>query len=224
MPESDSSVDDEDEYAWIPWFCSLEGNEFFVEIDEQYIQDNFNLTNLTSKVVYYDYALDMILDIDSTEELMSDDQQEMVENDAETLYGLIHARFIITGRGLQAMYQKYKACDFGVCPRVMCRGHPLLPVGLSDQLNENTVKLYCAKCDRVYNSKQSRHEHIDGAFFGTTFAHLFFLTYPELKTEATNAKYTPKVFGYKVHKEAHQRALEARRRAALAKGEMKLRR
>lgn len=34
---------------------------------------------------------------------LTDEKQELVENEAETLYGLIHARFIITSRGLQVM-------------------------------------------------------------------------------------------------------------------------
>ena len=30
--ESESLSDEEDEQSWITWFCSLKGNEFFVEV------------------------------------------------------------------------------------------------------------------------------------------------------------------------------------------------
>ncbi len=32
--------------GWIKWFLSLEGHEFLVEIDEEYIKDQFNLYGL----------------------------------------------------------------------------------------------------------------------------------------------------------------------------------
>ena len=54
----------EDESSWISWFISIRGNDYFCEVEESFIQDDFNLTGLSSQVPYYDYALDMILDVD----------------------------------------------------------------------------------------------------------------------------------------------------------------
>jgi len=39
-----------DDRGWIKWFSSLEGHEFIVEVDEEYIRDPFNLYGLKSQL------------------------------------------------------------------------------------------------------------------------------------------------------------------------------
>ncbi|KAK9267013.1 hypothetical protein L1049_027312 [Liquidambar formosana] len=127
--ESDVSGSDGDDTSWISWFCNLRGNEFFCEVDDDYIQDDFNLCGLSGQVPYYDYALDLILDVESSHgDMFTEEQNELVESAAEMLYGLIHVRYILTSKGMSAMLDKYKNYDFGRCPRVYCCGQPCLPV------------------------------------------------------------------------------------------------
>ena len=78
------------------------------------------------------------------------------------------------------MVDKYKKYDFGRCPRVLCYGQPLLPVGLSDVPYQKAVKLYCQRCEDIYSPKSTRHGQIDGAYFGSTFPHMLLMVYPQL--------------------------------------------
>ncbi|MBA0835058.1 hypothetical protein Goarm_007366 [Gossypium armourianum] len=148
--ESDVSGSDGDDTSWISWFCNLLGNEFFCEVDDDYIQDDFNLCGLSSQVPYYDYALDLILDVESHGDMFTEEQNELVESAAEMLYGLIHARYILTSKGMAAMLDKYRNYNFGRCPRVYCCGQPCLPVGQSDIPRASTVKIYCPRCEDIY--------------------------------------------------------------------------
>jgi len=174
-----------------------------VEVDERWIQDEFNLHGLSQMVPNYEYALDMILDRDNEMEL-TEEQAEMVESSAEMLYGLIHQRYIITQRGLESMLDKYNNVDFGRCPRVFCEGQPVLPVGQSDLPRNSTLKLHCPRCEEIYFPKFSKHCQIDGAYFGTTFPHLLLQTYPELIPPPPKYSYTPRIYGFKIHKSSRQ--------------------
>jgi len=196
---SEDSASDEDG-SWISWFCSLRGNEFFCEVDEDYIQDDFNLTGLNVLVPYYDYALDMVLDVEMPmEDSLTEEQQEIVESAAEMLYGLIHARYIVTNRGMHAMYEKYRTAAFGRCPHVFCQGQPVLPVGLSDLPRNYTVNVFCPRCHGLFFPKSTRQANIDGAYFGTTFPHLYLMTHPDMIPAKPTQTYSPRVYGFKVH-------------------------
>ncbi|KAG4206347.1 hypothetical protein ERO13_A03G003600v2 [Gossypium hirsutum] len=199
--ESDVSGSDGDDTSWISWFCNLRGNEFFCEVDDDYIQDDFNLCGLSSQVPYYDYALDLILDVESSHgDMFTEEQNELVESAAEMLYGLIHSRYILTGKGIAAMLDKYKNYDFGRCPRVYCCGQPCLPVGQSDIPRSSTVKIYCPRCEDIFYPRSKYQGNTDGAYFGTTFPSLFLMTYQHLKPQKATQSYVPRVFGFKIHK------------------------
>lgn len=74
-----------EEVSWISWFCGLKGNEFFCEVDEDYIQDKFNLTGLNELVPHYRQALDMILDLEPGKNSLLDN----------SLYSMTHLGYII---------------------------------------------------------------------------------------------------------------------------------
>ena len=76
------------------------------------------------------------------------------------------------------MYEKYRLAHFGRCPHVFCQGQPVLPVGLSDLPRNYTVNVFCPRCHGLFFPKSTRQANIDGAYFGTTFPHLYLMTHP----------------------------------------------
>ncbi|KAK2788950.1 casein kinase 2 regulatory subunit [Onygenales sp. PD_12] len=206
--------------TWIASYCSLMGHEFFAEVSEDFIEDDFNLTGLQSQVPLYKEALELILDVEPEEEEEDEEDEEeeeeeedaigddrpsgfrragdrrhmrvasdlsVIESSAELLYGLIHQRYITSRPGIQQMLEKYDLQHFGVCPRVYCNGCRVLPVGRTDTPGIDTVKLFCPSCHDLYTPPNSRYQSVDGAFFGTTFGCLFFMTFPELDVGPRNA-------------------------------------
>ncbi|KAJ3329389.1 casein kinase 2 regulatory subunit [Blyttiomyces sp. JEL0837] len=177
--EDDSESSSSSVVSWISWYCSLPGHEFFVEVPEFFIEDDFNLTGLNTLVLLYNEALDMILDLEPDPPPTSA-QMTLIESSAEMLYGLIHQRFLLTKQGLHLMAERLQNSEFGTCPREGCGGAPVLPCGRSDQPSVDTVKMFCVRCCDLYHPREAKFQNIDGAFFGTTFPHLLYLSYPHL--------------------------------------------
>ncbi|OXA60937.1 casein kinase II subunit beta [Folsomia candida] len=190
----------EDESSWVKWFCSLKGNDFLIEVDEDYIQDRFNLTGLNEQVPHFKRALQLITDMD--DELSTKGKRtanDLADQAAELLYELIHSRFILSPRGMQTMAIKFKRGDFGQCQRFLCENQNCLPVGISDVPGEGTVKLFCPRCRDIYIPKMTRHQQLDGAYFGTGFPSMLLLSMPELRPVVPSRKYEPRLYGFKIH-------------------------
>ena len=72
-------------------------------------------------------------------------------------------------------------------------------MGQNDTPNISAVKLYCCRCEDLYNPKSTRHASIDGAYFGTSFHNILFQVYPNMLQPKSIRRYEPKVFGFRVH-------------------------
>jgi hypothetical protein len=84
-------------------------------------------------------------------------------------------------------------------------------------MGADTVKVFCPKCQCVYHPPpgRSRSSHhggagaagVDGAAFGTTFPHLFLMTFNNLVPDPLphDSAYIARVFGFRVHVSARQR-------------------
>jgi casein kinase II subunit beta len=114
MDDFETSASDSDYVnSWISWFLGCKGNEYFCEIDEEYITDRFNLTYLNNEVHHYNDALELITDsfglpvrnvyLPLVDHNVDTETRESIEKAASHLYGLLHARYILTSRGLQKM-------------------------------------------------------------------------------------------------------------------------
>lgn len=99
--------DDAGQMGWIKWFCSLEGHEFLVDIDEEYIRDQFNLYGLQANFPKdkFKTCVKMILSpVAPNEEDLSDEHFLELNQEASDLYGLIHCRYIQTPKGIAKVY------------------------------------------------------------------------------------------------------------------------
>lgn len=220
---------EEDYIPWIQQFVESFGHDYFVAVAQEFIEDDFNLTGLSLQVPYYREALYTILDYQV--ETADDDESKssktgssarnpastssskkelpnkaLLSRSAELLYGLIHARYIVSKPGLTAMASKFERNEFGACPRYYCDGMHLIPVGSTDIPGQETVRLYCPCCNDIYIPSSSRYLNIDGAFFGTTFPGLLVKMFPEIENQCRiriekfdQDEFGLKLFGFKIN-------------------------
>jgi casein kinase II subunit beta len=132
-------------------------------VDDEYVNDNFNLYGLSSQVDDYHNALRVVRG------QYAEAPTSILRKRAQIVYGLMHARYILTFRGAREMQPKYERQIFGTCPRIACNNQPLLPIGLDPTPGKAHVKGFCPCCQDVYDLDSK----LDGAYFGPYFPHFF---------------------------------------------------
>lgn len=185
-----SSEEDGPHSDWISSLLDSPYGDFLCRVDNEYIRDRFNLTYLEREIPNFKKAFDVIL---------GDFFDAEYQEDAIRLYGLIHARYILTPSGLSKMNSKFKERAFGTCQRVLCENNPVLPVGISDRPNQCSMRVFCPRCRDIYIPRSKRGQAFDGAWFGTTFPHFLLQSYKEHgSSTAHKVAYVPRIFGFKL--------------------------
>lgn len=73
----------------------------------------------------------------------------------------------------------------------------MVPNGLSDKLRQNRVKVYCPKCEEMYIPQGTNR--LDGAFFGSSLAHVFFSQYAKAIVLPPKVYfYEPQLLGFRM--------------------------
>ena len=194
----------EEPIDWIHWFCKLKGNEYFVEVDEDFIKKEENLEGIKTK-----NFIKIILSEKNTKDFNLTKELLLELQDIREIYGFIHKRFINTPEGLGLMREKFINGVFGYCPRMLCNKQVVLPVGLSEDMRYSQVKVFCPLCQEVYkprdifygysDKKIIKFDLPDGVFFGTSFPQTFLMHFPDLDPRINAPlRYIPKIYGFRI--------------------------
>jgi casein kinase II subunit beta len=189
--------------TWVEWFLSSPRGSVFIRVDDAYLNDVFNYYGIRQKVPNFRFSFDLIRGPYLLRERRPAEWPSDIDDYGMCLYGLIHARYLMTSAGQERMLQKYQSGFYPKCPRMLCSGCSCVPYGTSDDIGESNVKLFCPNCQDVYSVNDRKYSNMDGAFFGPSWVHLFLIRYPHLIPSELPRKYIPRIFGFRIAPPPH---------------------
>ena len=183
---------------WVQKFLKSPINEYLLELPKEYLSEPLIYAWLTEET-------NLRQPKEAYKLLMSEKRIEVDkihENTAQLCYYLAHSKFIMTSQGMDAMFERYEAIQFGTCPRFHFNQQTLLPVGLHDEHSKSTVKCFCPKCRDLYHPSVPLFAMLDGAAFGSTFPHVFLQTFLSICPKKPSTSYIPRISGFRIHNTA----------------------
>lgn len=191
MSDTDSSDDsDQGHRSWIDMYLDQPFGDWFCRVTSNFASDGFNTFGLSVDPAHAKSAFSLLLGSDNvSSDSFDSDSEDEIEKCTEEIFCLIHARYIFTSDGLHEMKRKYQDGVFGRCPRYLCGGQNVLPIGLSDRPGVDTVKVYCPCCRQIYEADEA-HAGIDGAFFSKSFPHYLLMVMSQGRGERGHTKDT----------------------------------
>lgn len=185
--------------SWRDWFLSQPFAQYFVKIDDNFLNDTMNYYGIRQKVSNFSLSLEIIKGPYIPKENYTLNWPPLINDYAMILYGLLHAKYLSTSQGLDLMFEKYKQNSFEKCPRSLCQGIQCLPFGNSNDIGNSTLKLFCPNCNDIYHINNEDCQYLDGAFFGNNWVHLFLRKFPSIIPSGIPKKYVPRLFGYQLY-------------------------
>uniref|UniRef100_A0A7E4ZXP0 Casein kinase II subunit beta n=1 Tax=Panagrellus redivivus TaxID=6233 RepID=A0A7E4ZXP0_PANRE len=174
-----SSIDESD---FITWINSLMATRLMIPIDLYFLRDSFNRTGIDKMLNITPTKLEELMEFIIDDVELPDEDYDELNKDAVEVYGLLHARFLLTERGLNQVRDLYENGEYGQCPRHACDGQNVLPIDAQLPPPEpNHVQIYCPKCEEIYRIGEKTKSPISGAFFGADLPQTFFMAFPELR-------------------------------------------
>lgn len=183
---------------WIDLFFQRPSSKLFVRIDQEFIASSFNVYGLKARVKNFHFAYEMLRKGSISSANATDLERDEIDKQTELLYGLLHLRYLLTKPGMQLMYEKFNQDFFPICPRVYCKGTHCLPYGITEDPGEHTVRMFCPCCSDIYNVTDPDLKKVDGAFFGSSWVHMFLTKYPQVIPKDPPRVYVPKIFGFRL--------------------------
>ena len=188
----------DDKISWVDWFLSQPKGKYFIKIDPEYMNNIYNFYGIRQKVPFFKYSLDLI----RGDYILPEDRPSQwppnLDEYGLCLYGILHARYLLTSQGQERMHEKYLINQFPKCPRFFCDGIQCLPYGDSDDIGQSCVRMFCPRCHQVYTISSEQNNSIDGSFFGPSWVHPFLVRYSHIVPKGPPKKYIPKIFGFKI--------------------------
>lgn len=186
--------------SWVDWFLTTPAGRYFVRIDDGYLSDTYNYYGLRQKVPNFSAAFELIRGPRIEPGARPAEWPEDIDSYGACLFGLLHARYLLTDEGQRRMRKRCEDGAFPHCPRTLCRGAQCLPYGAADDIGQSELLLFCPCCGDVYRAGGEAME-TDGAFFGPNWVHPFLARYRDLVPSELPERYVPRIFGFHVAQE-----------------------
>lgn len=218
--------------GFVRWLCALPGHSFLCEVPNEFVRDKYELEGLKDYYEtvekwepYVTVNSRLFLAIgkmcsaacefeDILNVLQVDDPPRAKDLDdpvfqaafkkANHLYMRIHARYVVSRKGLEILRGKVILREYGTCPRHNCKSAPMIPTGFTTEFDHQRVRVFCPRCQDVFwpaTHLESSHV-IDAAAFtarcGQSLPMLLLKAFPELVPQEGPKVYIPRIYGFKI--------------------------